>query len=37
MTSASAAFSRNQKELRLMEALDGLPEEGREALRLRYI
>lgn len=37
MTSASAAFSRDQKELRLMEALEGLPEEGREALRLRYL
>jgi RNA polymerase sigma-70 factor (ECF subfamily) len=37
MTTPSAAFSRDQKELQLADALQGLPEEGREALRLRYI
>jgi RNA polymerase sigma-70 factor (ECF subfamily) len=37
MTSASAAFSRNQRELRMWEALDTLPEDQREALRLRYV
>jgi RNA polymerase sigma-70 factor, ECF subfamily len=37
MTSASAAFSRNQKEIRLLAALEKLPAEHREALRLRYL
>jgi RNA polymerase sigma-70 factor, ECF subfamily len=35
-TSPSQAFSRNQREIQLMEALATLPDEGREALRLRY-
>jgi RNA polymerase sigma-70 factor (subfamily 1) len=37
MTTASQAFSRNERELRLGQALAMLPEEQREALRLRYI
>jgi RNA polymerase sigma-70 factor (ECF subfamily) len=37
MTSASQAFSRNQKEIRLIAALEKLPAEHREALRLRYL
>jgi RNA polymerase sigma-70 factor (subfamily 1) len=37
MTSASQAFSRDQKQMRLLAALEKLPEEHREALRLRYI
>jgi RNA polymerase sigma-70 factor (ECF subfamily) len=37
MTSASAAFSRDQRQLKLLAALDQLPEESREALRLRYV
>ena len=37
MTSASAAFSRDQKQMRLLAALEKLPEEHREALRLRYL
>ncbi len=37
MTSATQALSRNQKEVRLLEALATLPDEQREALRLRYI
>jgi RNA polymerase sigma-70 factor (ECF subfamily) len=37
MTTPSAAFSRDQKEMQLADALQGLPEEGREALRLRYV
>jgi RNA polymerase sigma-70 factor (ECF subfamily) len=37
MTSASQAFSRNQREHLLIEALATLPEDQREALRLRYI
>jgi RNA polymerase sigma-70 factor, ECF subfamily len=37
MTSASQAFSRNQKEIRLLSALEKLPEDCREALRLRYL
>jgi RNA polymerase sigma-70 factor, ECF subfamily len=37
MTSASQAFSRNQKEIRLLAALEKLPAEHREALRLRYL
>jgi RNA polymerase sigma-70 factor (ECF subfamily) len=36
MTSPSRAFSRNEKEFRLLAALETLPEESREALRLRY-
>ena len=37
MTSPSAAFSRNQKEIQLMEAMATLPPDSREALRLRYV
>ncbi|MCE9545037.1 MAG: sigma-70 family RNA polymerase sigma factor [Planctomycetia bacterium] len=37
MTSPSQAFSRNEKEFRLQAALDELPEDGRQALRLRYV
>jgi len=37
MTSASQAFSRDQKQMRLLTALEQLPEEHREALRLRYL
>ncbi len=37
MTSASQAFSRDQKQLRMLTALEQLPEENREALRLRYL
>jgi RNA polymerase sigma-70 factor (ECF subfamily) len=37
MTTASQAFSRNQREFRLLTALATLPEDQREALRLRYL
>lgn len=37
MTTASQAFSRNLRELRLAQAMDQLPPEQREALRLRYV
>lgn len=37
MTSPSQAFSRNQKEFRLQTAIEELPEDQREALRLRYV
>lgn len=37
ITSPSQAFSRDQKEFQLQEALSTLPEESREALRLRYV
>jgi RNA polymerase sigma-70 factor (ECF subfamily) len=37
MTTPSRAFSRNQKELRLLVALESLPEEARTALRMRYV
>lgn len=37
ITSPSQAFSRNQKELHLQEVLATLPDESREALRLRYV
>ena len=37
MTTASQAFSRDQKQIRLLAALDNLPTEQREALRLRYV
>jgi RNA polymerase sigma-70 factor (ECF subfamily) len=36
ITSPSAALSRDQREVRLLAALEELPAEGREALRLRY-
>jgi RNA polymerase sigma-70 factor (ECF subfamily) len=37
MTTASEAFSRDQRQLRVLAALDTLPEDQREALRLRYL
>ena len=37
MTTPSQAFSRDAREFRLSEALKELPEESREALRLRYV
>ncbi len=37
ITSPSAVFSRDQKQLRLAAAIDELPEQQREALRLRYV
>lgn len=37
MTTASQAFSRNQREIRLLAALEALPGDQREALRLRYV
>jgi RNA polymerase sigma-70 factor (ECF subfamily) len=37
MTTPSAAFSRNQRHMRLEQALAALPEDAREALRLRYV
>lgn len=37
MTSASAVYSRNQKEIKLMAAMEELPDDQREALQMRYI
>ena len=37
MTTPSQAFSRNVREARMNEALAGLPQDQREALRLRYV
>lgn len=37
MTTPSQAFSRDQKEFRLLRAVQSLPEDQREAIRLRYI
>jgi RNA polymerase sigma-70 factor (ECF subfamily) len=37
LTTPSAAFSRNVKEARMQEAILQLPEDQREALRLRYV
>ena len=37
MTSASQAFSRNQRELRLLAAMESLTAEQQTALRLRYV
>ena len=37
MTSPSRAFSRNQREFHLMQAVESLPEEQRQALHLRYV
>lgn len=37
ITSPSQAFSRDQKQLQMLAALDMLPELQREALRLRYL
>ncbi len=37
MTTPSQAFSRNAREMRLLDALQQLPEDQREALRMRYV
>ncbi len=37
VTTPSQAFSRDQRQLRTMAALETLPEDQREALRLRYL
>jgi RNA polymerase sigma-70 factor (ECF subfamily) len=37
MTTASEAVSRDERQLRMLAALDTLPPEQREALRLRYL
>jgi RNA polymerase sigma-70 factor (ECF subfamily) len=37
MNRSSKAFSRNQREFKLLQALESLPEEQREAIRLRYV
>lgn len=37
MTTASRAFSKNQREIAMWAALDTLPEDQRDALRLRYV
>ena len=37
ITSPSQAFSRNQKEFQLQQAMQDLPAEQRDALRLRYV
>jgi len=37
MTTPSQAFSRDQRQLRMMAALETLPDNQREALRLRYL
>lgn len=37
MTTASQAVSRDEKQLRLLNAMTGLPSEQQEALRLRYV
>lgn len=36
ITSPSAAFSRNQKQMQIDEAMASLPDEARDALRMRY-
>jgi RNA polymerase sigma-70 factor (ECF subfamily) len=37
LTTPSAAYSRQQKEFHMLEALESLPEDSREALRMRYV
>jgi RNA polymerase sigma-70 factor (ECF subfamily) len=37
MTTPSDAFSRDQRQLRMLASLDTLPEDQREALRMRYL
>src|SRR5688572_22183366 len=37
LTTPSQAFSRNAREVRLLEAMEQLPEDQRTALRLRYV
>ncbi len=37
ITSPSQAFSRGAKEMKLLVALESLPEENQEAIRLKYV
>ena len=37
MTSPSQAFSRNQKEFQLLQAIQTLPQDHQDALRMRYV
>jgi RNA polymerase sigma-70 factor (ECF subfamily) len=37
ITSPSSAFSRDQREFRLQHAIEQLPQENRDALRMRYV
>ena len=37
LTTPSQAFSRNAREIRLLEAMEQLPEDQRTALRMRYV
>jgi len=37
LTTASEAFSRNEKQLRLLQAMESLTQEARQAIRLRYV
>lgn len=37
ITSPSGVLSRQQKEFHMLQALDSLPEDAREALRMRYV
>jgi RNA polymerase sigma-70 factor, ECF subfamily len=37
ITSPSGAFSRGQREFELLKALDELPDEARDALKMRYV
>lgn len=37
MTSPSSAFSRNQREMKLLAALEQLPADQRDALKMRYV
>ena len=37
MTTPSQAFSRDQREFKLLQVLDELPEESRDALKMKYV
>lgn len=37
ITSPSKAFSRDEKQLRMLAAIDTLPQENQEAIRMRYV
>lgn len=37
ITSPSQAFSRNQREIKMLAAIETLPPEGQEAIRMRYV